>query len=109
MTAQCDSISFAILQIQHVITHNPEGAFRLRSDTAFASHFVSVFGACRLVFSVINQRFQDMIDNSVNSHGGLLKSALVKYIWNTGEMNELLRHLNSQATAISLLLSALQM
>jgi len=109
MSAQCSCIEFVLLQIQDAFIHKPEGAFRLRSDTAFVKHFMSVFGACQLLFSIINQRFGELMDGSVNSHGEMTKTARVKNVWNDSEMKDLLRNLESQACAINLLLSALQM
>lgn len=89
--------------------HNPQSAYRLRSDSALAKHFSSVFGACQLVFSILNQRLKDLVDSGVESHGDMGMKGKAKQVWNDQEMKDLLRNIESQASAINLLLGALQM
>jgi hypothetical protein len=109
MTAHCSCINLSLDEIQDAIIRNPEANFRLRSETTFINHFMSVFGACQVVFSILNEKFTQLADTSVNIYGELTQTAKLKYMWNDGEMKDLLRNLESQASAINLLLSALQM
>jgi hypothetical protein len=109
MTAHCSCINLSLDEIQDAFIRNSEGIFRLRSETTFINHFMSVFGACQVVFSILNEKFTQLADTSVNAYGELTNTAKFKYMWNDGEMKDLLRNLESQASAINLLLSALQM
>jgi hypothetical protein len=109
MMAQCSCVEFAILQVQEVVVNNPPSAYLLRSDAALTKHFSSVFGACELVFSILNQRLKSLTDGNVDHVGQLSKISKLKYVWNDQEMKDLLRNLESQASAINLLLAALQM
>jgi hypothetical protein len=109
MTAQCSCVEFALLQVQEVVIHNPQSAYRLRSDSALANHFSSVFGACELVFSILNQRLRELVDCRVDQHGAVGPMAKIKQVWNDQAMKDLLRNIESQASATNLLLGALQM
>jgi hypothetical protein len=109
MTAQCSCVEFALLQVQETIVNNPQSIYRLRSDSALARHFSSVFGACQLVFSILDQRLKALLDNGSNQYGELGTMKKIKQVWNDQEMKDLLRNIESQASAINLLLGALQM
>ncbi len=109
MTAQCSCVEFALLQVQDTILNDPQSAFRLRSDSALEKHFSSVFGACQLVFSVLDQRLRDLVDDRLNQHGEMSTMGKIKQVWNDQDMKDLLRNIESQASAINLLLGALQM
>jgi hypothetical protein len=109
MTAQCSCVEFALLQVQEAVLHNPQSADRLRSDSALSRHFSSVFGACQLVFSILDQRLRDLVDTGVDRFGSVGTVAKLKQVWNDREMKDLLRNIESQASAINLLLGALQM
>ncbi len=70
---------------------------------------MTVFGACQVVFSILVQRLNKLVDETPGIHGQIAKTARVKQMWNDQEMKDLLRNIESQASAMSLLLSALQM
>lgn len=109
MTAQCSCVEFALLQVQEVVLRNPQSAYRLQSDSTIANHFSSVFGACEIVFSVLNQNLKELVDTGRDNHGAMGKRARIKQVWRDQEMKDLVRNIESQASAINLLLGALQM
>lgn len=107
--AQCSCVEFAIVQVQEVIIENSPSAYLLRSDKALAKHFASVFGACEIVFSILIERLKDLSTGEVDKRGQLSTKTKLKYVWNDQDMKDLLRNLESQASAFNLLLAALQM
>lgn len=109
MMAQCSCVEFAILQVQKVVINNRPSADLLAPDAALARHFSSVFGACQMVFSILNERLRSTTGVGVDQYGQPSRMTKLKYVWNDQEMKDLLRNLESQASAINLLLSALQM
>jgi hypothetical protein len=68
-----------------------------------------VFGACETVFSILNQRLRQLVDCGVNQYGTVGPLAKMKQVWDDQEMKDLVRNIESQASAINLLLGALQM
>ena len=109
MTAQCSCVEFALIQVQDVIIQNPQSALRFQADSALGKHFSSVFGACQLVFSILNQKLKELVNARLNAHGSVAVKDKLKQVWNDQEMKDLLRNIESQASAINLLLGALQM
>lgn len=107
--AQCSCVEFALLQVQDVVMHNAQSAYLLRSNSTLMGHFSTVFGTCQLVFSILNQRLKGLVDDKVSQRGEMSTMTKLKYVWNDQEMKDLLRNLESQASAMNLLLSALQM
>lgn len=72
-------------------------------------HFMCIFGACQLVFSILNQRLEELVDDNIGPYGEMTRMGKIKLLWNDQEMKDLLRNIESQASALCLLLSALQM
>ena len=109
MQTQCSIIELALLQIQDVIVNDSSRFDRLRSVSVLASNYERTLGACQLVFAILNQRLSKL-------HGGLRENVgkpnwqvKLKVVWNEQESAMLLRNIEGQASAISLLLNAIQM
>lgn len=109
MQSQCSCVEFALLQIQEAINLSPSAVSMLQSDGALTKHFTAVFGACQLVFSILNDRLGDLTSEDLRVMKEASRKAKLKELWEDQEMKDLLRNTESQASALNLLLAALQM
>lgn len=109
MQTQCSIIEVALLQIQDVIVNNASRFDQLQSVSVLASNYERNLGACQTVFAVLNQRL-DKLHGGLRGHAGKPDwQAKLKFVWNEQESAMLLRNIEGQASAIGLLLNAIQM
>ena len=109
MQTQCSTIAVALLQIQDLIVHDSSSFERLRSVSVLASNYERTLGACQVVFAILNERL-NKLNSELRDHCGKPNwQVKVKVIWNEQESAMLLRSIEGQASAISLLLNAIQM
>jgi hypothetical protein len=109
MKAQCASVDMALVQIQAVILDNPESSYRLRTDSAVARTFDSVFGACHLAFMILNERLMGLVEEKRNDKGQMSRTTRARNVWNEQEMQNLLQNIQGQASGLTVVLSALQL
>ena len=109
MQTQCSIIEVALLQIQDVIVRDSARFERLRSVSVLVSNYDRTLGACQIVFAILKERL-----NKLNSHlrdncGKPNWQLKLKVVWNDQQSAMLLKNIEGQASAISLLLNAIEM
>ena len=109
MQTQCSIIEVALLQIQDVIVHDSAHFERLRSVSVLASNYERTLGACQIVFAILKERLNKLNSHLRNNFGKPDWQLKLKVVWNDQESAMLLKNIEGQASAISLLLNAIQM
>ena len=109
MQTQCSIIEVALLQIQDVIIHDSARFERLRSVSVLASNYERTLGACQIVFAILKERLHKLNSHLYANCGKPDWQLKVKIVWNDQETAMLLKNIEGQASAISLLLNAIQM
>ena len=109
MQTQCSIIELALLQIQDVIVHDSARFERLRSVSVLASNYERTLGACQIVFAILKERLHKLNSHLHDNCGKPDWQLKVKIVWNDQESAMLLKNIEGQASAISLLLNAIQM
>ena len=109
MQTQCSIIEVALLQIQDVIMNDSARFERLRSVSVLASNYERTLGACQVVFAILKERLNKLNNHFRNNCGKPNWQLKLKVVWNDQESAMLLKNIEGQASAISLLLNAIQM
>ena len=109
MQTQCSIIEVALLQIQDVIMHDSAHFERLRSVSVLARNYERTLGACQIVFAILKERLNKLNSHLRNKCGKPDWQLKLKVVWNDQESAMLLKNIEGQASAISLLLNAIQM
>ena len=109
MQTQCSIIEVALLQIQDVIVHDAARSERLRSVPVLVSNYERTLGACQVVFAILNERLNNLNSHLHSTCGKVNWQLKVQVVWNDQESAMLLKNIEGQASAISLLLNAIQM
>ena len=97
------------LQIQDGIVHDPGHFERLRSVCVIASNYERTLGASQIVFAILKERLNKLNSHLRNHCGKPDWQLKLKVVWNDQESAMLLKNIEGQATAISLLLNAILM
>ena len=109
MQTQCSIIEVALLQIQDVIVHDLARFERLQSVSVLANNYERTLGACQIVFAILKERLHKLNSHLHDDCGKLNWQLKLKVVWNDQEPAMLLKNIEGQASAISLLLNAIQM
>ena len=109
MQTQRSIVELALLQIQDVVLRDSARFERLRSVSVLASNYERTLGACQVVFAILKERLNKLNSHLHNNCGKPDWQLKVKVVWNDQESAILLKNIEGQASAISLLLNAIQM
>ena len=109
MQTQCSIIEMALLQIQDVIVHDSARFECLQSVSVLASSYERTLGACQIVFAILKERLHKLNSHLYDNCGKPDWQLKLKAVWNDQESAMLLKNIEGQASAISLLLNAIQM
>ena len=79
------------------------------NDFGQSPNYERTLGACQVVFAILNERLNKLHTGLRDNRGNPNWQMKLKMVWNEQESAFLLRNVEGQASAISLLLNAIQM
>ena len=105
---QCDCILIALNKIRDTLLSRPRLAVRWTSGEDLSSKSLqSTMGACEVTFAIITERLHKVIDESTDKYGKATTKAKLEHTWKASQIKEVLGHISSLASALNLLLTAL--
>jgi len=90
MRTECSSIRVALLQIQNLVSREPNRSPEERFESYLLIEYEAVLGACSQTFSILNTRLAQIGLDRLNDQNEAAFSSKLRYMWKESQIDTLL-------------------
>ena len=105
---ECSSIRVALLQIQNVVSRDPNRSAKERFESCLLIEYEAVLGACSQTFSILNTRLGQIGLDRLNDQNESAFGSKLRHMWKESQIDTLRDNVRGLAIAINLLVNAFQ-